>query len=73
MVEVRVEIVPLAPRRPLLGARMRAHLLDEDPVAQPLRAFPLGVGVRELDPVAADVDLHVRPGGRATRRPRPSL
>ena len=40
MVEIRVEIVPFPPRRPLLRRGVRAHLLDEHPVAQPLRALP---------------------------------
>ena len=51
MVEPAVEIVPLAPRRLLLGADLRPHLLDEDPVAQPLGAGSLVLGLGELHPM----------------------
>ena len=69
VVEERVEVVPLAPRRLLLGRRPRAHLLDEHPVAQPLRAGPLRLGLGELHPVAAGVELHGIPAdGRSVAR-----
>ena len=68
MVEVGVEVVPLAARRRLLGRGVRAHLLDEDPVAQPLRRLALGLGLGELYPIAAEVDLHLGPGWRGVRR-----
>jgi hypothetical protein len=63
--------IPAAPRAGS-GSR-RAHLLDEDPVAQALGAGALLLGLGELHPVAADVDLHALPPCGSLRRPPSAL